>query len=95
MDPEPELGWDGVGWGGHNLLSLLQSTALAIKSCRADSPFPAHPGTAECCAQQGLERKLCLAALRHPPQPLPRYLQPSDKELCQAFRQDPQEFADR
>ncbi|KAF4802754.1 Vitamin D-binding protein [Turdus rufiventris] len=71
------------------------STALAIKSCRADSPFPAHPGAAECCAQQGLERKLCLAALRHPPQPLPRYLQPSDKELCQAFRQDPQEFADR
>lgn len=66
-----------------------------MKSCRADSPFPAHPGTAECCAHQGLERKLCLAALRHPPHPLPRYLQPSDKELCQAFRQDPREFADR
>lgn len=71
------------------------STALSVKSCRADSPFPAHPGTAECCAHQGLERKLCLAALRHPPQPLPQYLQPSDKELCQAFRQDPREFADR
>ncbi|NWR52502.1 VTDB protein, partial [Regulus satrapa] len=71
------------------------STALSLKSCRPDSPFPAHPGTAECCAHEGLERKLCLAALRHPPQPLPRYLQPSDKELCQAFRQDPREFADR
>ncbi|NWZ70519.1 VTDB protein, partial [Acrocephalus arundinaceus] len=71
------------------------STALSLKSCSADSPFPAHPGTAECCAHEGLERKLCLAALRHPPQPLPCYLQPSDKELCQAFRQDPREFADR
>ncbi|NWT15444.1 VTDB protein, partial [Vireo altiloquus] len=71
------------------------STALSVKSCSADSPFPAHPGTAECCTHEGLERKLCLAALRHPPQPLPQYLQPSDKELCQAFRQDPREFADR
>ncbi|NWH84056.1 VTDB protein, partial [Aegithalos caudatus] len=71
------------------------STALSDKSCSAASPFPAHPGTAECCAQEGLERKLCLAALRHPPQPLPRYLQPSDKELCQAFRRDPRGFADR
>ncbi|NWX61220.1 VTDB protein, partial [Promerops cafer] len=71
------------------------STALSVKSCSADSPFPAHPGTAECCAHEGLERKLCLAALRHPPRPLPQYLQPSDKELCQAFRQDPREFADR
>ncbi|NWV60126.1 VTDB protein, partial [Malurus elegans] len=71
------------------------STALSVKSCSADSPFPAHPGTAECCAQQGLERKLCLAALRHPPQPLARYLQPSDTELCHAFRQDPRQFADR
>ncbi|NWV82719.1 VTDB protein, partial [Dasyornis broadbenti] len=71
------------------------STALSVKSCSADSPFPAHPGTAECCAHEGLERKLCLAALRHPPQQLPQYLQPSDKELCQAFRQDPRTFADR
>ncbi|NXR87296.1 VTDB protein, partial [Hypocryptadius cinnamomeus] len=71
------------------------STALSVKSCSAGSPFPAHPGTAECCAQEGLERKLCLAALRHPPPPLPRYLQPSDRELCRAFRLDPREFADR
>ncbi|XP_064272225.1 vitamin D-binding protein [Passer domesticus] len=72
------------------------STALSVKSCSAGSPFPAHPGTAECCAQQGLERKLCLAALRHPAPPgLPRFLQPSDRELCRAFREDPREFADR
>ncbi|XP_030128011.4 vitamin D-binding protein [Taeniopygia guttata] len=71
------------------------STALSAKSCGVDSPFPAHPGTAECCTHEGLERKLCLAALRHPPQPLPRYLQPSDRELCQAFQRDPREFADR
>ncbi|NXT11274.1 VTDB protein, partial [Prunella fulvescens] len=71
------------------------STALAEKSCRPDSPFPAHPGTAECCGQRGLEQKLCLAALRHPPPPLPRYLQPSERELCRAFRRDPRDFADR
>ncbi|NXO65443.1 VTDB protein, partial [Phainopepla nitens] len=71
------------------------STALSAKSCSAGSPFPAHPGAAECCSREGLERKLCLAALRHPPQPLPRYLQPSDRELCQAFRHDPVDFADR
>lgn len=94
MGNGPQTG-AGTGWGGHNLLSLPQSTALSVKSCSADSPFPAHPGTTECCAHEGLERKLCLAALRHPPQPLPQYLQPSDEELCQAFRQDPREFADR
>ncbi|NXF02305.1 VTDB protein, partial [Smithornis capensis] len=71
------------------------SSALSVKSCSPDSPFPPHPGTAECCSHEGLERKLCLAALRHPPQPLPRYVQPSDEELCQAFRKDPREFADR
>ncbi|NXA11738.1 VTDB protein, partial [Sapayoa aenigma] len=71
------------------------SSALSVKSCSPDSPFPPHPGTAECCTHVGLERKLCLADLRHPPQPVPRYLQPSDRELCQAFRQDPREFADR
>ncbi|NXC22355.1 VTDB protein, partial [Corythaeola cristata] len=71
------------------------SSALSAKSCGKDSPFPAHPGTAGCCAHQGLEQKLCLAALRHPPQPLPRYLQPSNEELCQAFKKDPKDFADR
>ncbi|NXM23642.1 VTDB protein, partial [Oxyruncus cristatus] len=81
--------------GAHPSCYDAGSSALSVKSCSADSPFPAHPGTAECCTHEGLERKLCLAALRHPPQPLPRYLQPSDQELCQAFREDPQEFADR
>ncbi|NWY51154.1 VTDB protein, partial [Chionis minor] len=71
------------------------SSALSAKSCGRNSPFPAHPGTAACCAQEGLERKLCLAALRHPPQQLPRYVQPSNEELCQAFKKDPKDFADR
>uniref|UniRef100_A0A8C4TV25 Vitamin D-binding protein n=1 Tax=Falco tinnunculus TaxID=100819 RepID=A0A8C4TV25_FALTI len=71
------------------------SSALSAKSCSADSPFPSHPGTAGCCAHEGLEQKLCLAALRHPPQDLPRYLQPSNEEICQAFKKDPKDFADR
>ncbi|NWX52352.1 VTDB protein, partial [Steatornis caripensis] len=71
------------------------SSALSAKSCRRDSPFPAHPGTAGCCTHEGLEQKLCLAALRHPPQELPRYLQPSNEELCEAFKKDPKDFADR
>ncbi|NXU26002.1 VTDB protein, partial [Thalassarche chlororhynchos] len=71
------------------------SSALSAKSCGRGSPFPAHAGTAGCCAQEGLEQKLCLAALRHPPQELPRYLQPSNEELCQAFKKDPKDFADR
>ncbi|NXM67355.1 VTDB protein, partial [Serilophus lunatus] len=71
------------------------SSALSVKSCRPDSPFPPHPGTAECCRREGLEQKLCLAALRHPARPLPRYLQPSDTELCRAFGEDPGAFADR
>ncbi|NWX67788.1 VTDB protein, partial [Alca torda] len=71
------------------------SSALSAKSCGGSSPFPSHPGTAGCCTQEGLEQKLCLAALRHPPQQLPRYLQPSNQELCQAFQKDPKDFADR
>ncbi|NXG69385.1 VTDB protein, partial [Baryphthengus martii] len=71
------------------------SSALSAKSCSRDSPFPFHPGTAGCCTHEGLEQKLCLAALRHPPQQLPRYVQPSNEELCQAFKKDPKDFADR
>ncbi|XP_030306055.1 vitamin D-binding protein [Calypte anna] len=71
------------------------ASALSAKSCSRSSPFPAHPGTASCCTHQGLEQKLCLAALRHPPPLLPRYLQPSNQELCQAFEKDPKDFADR
>lgn len=92
------VGWDGVGWDGHWHVTSslrLQSSALSAKSCGEDSPFPAHPGTAGCCTQEGLEQKLCLAALRHPPQQLPRYLQPSNEELCQDFKKDPKDFADR
>lgn len=89
--------------GGHrlarlparHLLSLPQSSALSAKSCSGSSPFPSHPGTASCCAQEGLERKLCLAALHHPPQELPSYVQPSNEELCEAFKKDPKDFADR
>ncbi|XP_014793830.1 PREDICTED: vitamin D-binding protein [Calidris pugnax] len=71
------------------------SSALSAKSCSKNSPFPSHPGTAGCCAQEGLEQKLCLAALQHPPKQLPQYLQPTDGELCQAFKKDPRDFADR
>ncbi|NXO00537.1 VTDB protein, partial [Rhinopomastus cyanomelas] len=71
------------------------SSALSAKSCSGNSPFPFHPGTAACCLHEGLERKLCLAALQHPPQEVPQYLQPSDEELCQAFKKDPKDFADR
>ncbi|NWR66060.1 VTDB protein, partial [Bucorvus abyssinicus] len=71
------------------------SSALSAKSCSGTSSFPSHPGTAGCCAQEGLEQKLCLAALRHPPQQLPSYLQPSNEELCEAFKKDPKDFADR
>ncbi|NXU52163.1 VTDB protein, partial [Turnix velox] len=72
-----------------------RSSALSAKSCSDSSPFPSHPGTAGCCAHEGLEQKLCLAALKHPPQELPQYLQPSNEELCQAFKKDPKDFADR
>ncbi|KFQ26131.1 Vitamin D-binding protein, partial [Merops nubicus] len=66
------------------------SSALSAKSCGRDSPFPFHPGTAGCCTQEGLEQ-----TRRPPPQQLPRYLQPSNEELCQAFKKDPKDFADR
>jgi len=72
-----------------------QSSALSAKSCSPDSPFPAHPGTAACCLHQGLEQKLCLAALEHPPRQLPHYVEPSNEELCEAFKKDPKDFADR
>nr|XP_013049253.1 vitamin D-binding protein [Anser cygnoides] len=71
------------------------SSALSAKSCGPDSPFPAHPGTAACCVHQGLEQKLCLAALQHPPRQLPHYIEPSNEEICQAFKKDPKDFADR
>ncbi|XP_053113929.1 vitamin D-binding protein [Hemicordylus capensis] len=72
-----------------------ESLALSTKACDQNSPFPKLQGTAACCAQQGLERKLCLAALKHPPKEFPTYVEPSNEELCEAFKTDPQDFADR
>ncbi|XP_065592827.1 vitamin D-binding protein isoform X3 [Cyrtonyx montezumae] len=71
------------------------SSALSAKSCSPNSPFPTHPGIAACCLHQGLEQKLCLAALEHPPRQLPLYVEPSNEELCQEFKKDPKDFADR
>ncbi|XP_006896911.1 PREDICTED: vitamin D-binding protein [Elephantulus edwardii] len=72
-----------------------RTSALSAKSCESDSPFPVHPGTSECCDEEGLERKLCMAALKHPPQEFPTYVEPTNDELCHAFRHDPKEFADQ
>uniref|UniRef100_A0A5F9D2H8 Vitamin D-binding protein n=1 Tax=Oryctolagus cuniculus TaxID=9986 RepID=A0A5F9D2H8_RABIT len=72
-----------------------RTSALSATSCESDSPFPVHPGTAECCTKEGLERKLCMAALKHPPQEFPTYVEPANDEICEAFRQDPMEFADK
>ncbi|NWJ07400.1 VTDB protein, partial [Crypturellus undulatus] len=71
------------------------SSALSEKSCEASSPFPHHDGTSGCCVHVGLERKLCLAALQHPPRELPRYAEPSGDEVCADFAKDPKGFADR
>uniref|UniRef100_A0A2K6SHY5 Vitamin D-binding protein n=1 Tax=Saimiri boliviensis boliviensis TaxID=39432 RepID=A0A2K6SHY5_SAIBB len=70
-----------------------RTSALSAKSCESNSPFPVHPGTAECCTKEGLERKLCMAALKHPPQEFPTYVEPTNDEICEAFRKDPKEFA--
>ncbi|XP_020008621.2 vitamin D-binding protein [Castor canadensis] len=72
-----------------------RTTALSIKSCESDSPFPVHPGTPECCTKEGLERKLCMAALNHQPQEFPTYVEPTNNEICETFRKDPKEFADQ
>ncbi|XP_011938357.1 PREDICTED: vitamin D-binding protein [Cercocebus atys] len=72
-----------------------RTSALSAKSCESNSPFPVHPGTAECCTREGLERKLCMAALKHQPQEFPTYVEPTNDEICEAFRKDPKEFADK
>lgn len=76
-------------------LSLVQTSELSIKSCESDAPFPVHPGTSECCTKEGLERKLCMAALSHQPQEFPAYVEPTNDEICEAFRKDPKGFADQ
>uniref|UniRef100_A0A8C0GVX3 Vitamin D-binding protein n=1 Tax=Chelonoidis abingdonii TaxID=106734 RepID=A0A8C0GVX3_CHEAB len=73
----------------------IGSSALSAKSCDENAPYPDHPGIAACCTHQGLERKLCLAALHQPPREFPTYMEPSNEELCEAFKKDPQDFADR
>ncbi|XP_044285543.1 vitamin D-binding protein [Varanus komodoensis] len=74
---------------------LTESSALSAKSCAENSPFPKLPGTAACCAQEGLARKLCLAALKHPPKEFMTYVEPQGDEVCEAFKKDPKEFTDR
>ncbi|XP_052591298.1 vitamin D-binding protein [Peromyscus californicus insignis] len=72
-----------------------RTSELSIKSCESDAPFPIHPGTPECCTKEGLERKLCMAALSHQPQEFPTYVEPTNDEICEAFRKDPKGFADQ
>ncbi|KAM6150241.1 vitamin D-binding protein [Erethizon dorsatum] len=71
-----------------------RTSALSIKSCESDSPFPVHEGTPECCTKEGLERKLCMAALSHQAREFPTYVEPTNDEICEAFRKDPRRFAD-
>nr|XP_048281022.1 vitamin D-binding protein isoform X1 [Myodes glareolus] len=72
-----------------------RTSELSIKSCESDAPFPVHPGTPECCTKEGLERKLCMAALNHQPREFPTYVEPTNEEICEAFRKDPKGFADQ
>ncbi|GAB1289821.1 Vitamin D-binding protein [Apodemus speciosus] len=72
-----------------------RTSELSTKSCESDAPFPVHPGTPECCTREGLERKLCMAALSHQPQEFPTYMEPTNDEICEAFRRDPKGFADQ
>ncbi|XP_072480505.1 vitamin D-binding protein [Notamacropus eugenii] len=72
-----------------------RTSELAFKSCESDSPFPKHPETDKCCIHEGLERKLCMAALKHPPQEFPTYVEPSNTEICDSFRKDPRGFANK
>ncbi|XP_048220405.1 vitamin D-binding protein [Perognathus longimembris pacificus] len=72
-----------------------RTSELSVKSCESDSPFPVHAGTPECCSKEGLERKLCMAALSHQPQEFPSYVEPTNEEVCEAFRKDPKAFADQ
>lgn len=72
-----------------------RTSELSMKSCQSDAPFPVHPGTSECCTKEGLERKLCMAALSHQPQEFPTYVEPTNDEICEVFRKDPKGFADQ
>ncbi|XP_062991275.1 vitamin D-binding protein [Elgaria multicarinata webbii] len=72
-----------------------ESLALSAKSCDPNSPFPKHPETEACCTHEGLERKLCLAALKHPPKEFSTYVLPSPEEICEGFKNNPQDFIDK
>lgn len=72
-----------------------EALALSDKSCDENNPFPKHPETAACCTEQGLARKLCLAALKHPPKEFPTYVELSNPELCETYQRDPQDFTER
>ncbi|KAM8970585.1 vitamin D-binding protein [Sarcophilus harrisii] len=71
-----------------------RTSELSAKSCEKDAPYPKHPETDKCCTFEGLERKLCMAALTHPPQEFPTYVEPTNNEICDSFRMDPRGFAD-
>ncbi|KAM5191532.1 vitamin D-binding protein [Mantella aurantiaca] len=70
-----------------------EASALSEKSCDPRSPFPKHPGVTSCCVHKGLERKLCLADLKQPPKEFPTYVEPSNEELCTAFKTNPKLFS--
>uniref|UniRef100_F6VJ37 Vitamin D-binding protein n=1 Tax=Monodelphis domestica TaxID=13616 RepID=F6VJ37_MONDO len=72
-----------------------RTTELSSKSCEHDAPFPKHPDTHKCCAQEGLERNLCMTALVHPPQLFPTYKEPSNEEICESFRKKPSGFNEK
>ncbi|XP_043917075.1 vitamin D-binding protein [Protopterus annectens] len=71
------------------------SNAISLKSCQENSPFPYHPGVEQCCKSQGLELKLCLAALEFPPLEIPGYVEPSNEELCESLTKGGQSFTDK
>ncbi|KAG7481351.1 hypothetical protein MATL_G00065730 [Megalops atlanticus] len=71
------------------------ATSISDISCGKDSPFPKHPGIGKCCAEQGLERKLCLASLRYTAEELPSLLETTNEEVCEQYRQNASGYASR
>ncbi|XP_069043119.1 vitamin D-binding protein isoform X2 [Lepisosteus oculatus] len=69
------------------------ATKMSEISCGKDSPFPKHPEICKCCGEKGLERKLCLAALRVTSEELPSLQESSNDEICKQFKQDPKGYS--